>query len=61
MNTILERLAKLLTIKSLVTLMTTIVFCYLAVTGQVVADQFLMIFSTIIAFYFGTQFEKNNN
>lgn len=61
MNTIMERLAKLLTIKSLVTLMTTIVFCYLAVTGQVVADQFLMIFSTIIAFYFGTQFEKNNN
>lgn len=60
MNTILERLAKLLTIKSLVTLMTTIVFCYLAVTGQVVADQFLMIFSTIIAFYFGTQFEKTN-
>jgi hypothetical protein len=61
MNTVLERLAKLLTIKSLVTLMTTIVFCYLAVTGQVVADQFLMIFSTIIAFYFGTQFEKNNS
>lgn len=61
MNTILERLAKLLTIKSLVTLMTTIVFCYLAVTGQVVADQFLMIFSTIVAFYFGTQFEKNNS
>lgn len=60
MNTILERLAKLLTIKSLVTLMTTIVFCYLAVTGQVVADQFLMIFSTIVAFYFGTQFEKTN-
>lgn len=61
MNTVLERLAKLLTIKSLVTLMTTIVFCYLAVTGQVVADQFLMIFSTIVAFYFGTQFEKNNS
>ena len=60
MNIIVDKLAKLLNIKSLVTLLTTIVFCYLAVTGQVVADQFLMIFSTIIAFYFGTQFEKTN-
>lgn len=52
-----ERLAKLLAVKSLVTLVLTGVFAYLSVKGQV--DQtFLTVYITIISFYFGTQYER---
>ena len=54
----LENLAKLIKVKTLVTLMLTMVFCYLAIVGTVAAEQFLTIFTVIIAFYFGTQAEK---
>ena len=55
-----ERLQRLLTIKSIVTIITTIVFSYLAITGEIAPDQFMLIFTTIIAFYFGTQVQKDN-
>lgn len=55
-----DRLSKLLSVKSIVTIILTAVFAYLAVTGQVSADQYLTVFSVVIAFYFGTQYEKNN-
>ena len=50
---------KLLTIKSIVTLILTVVFAYLSIKGKIGSDQFLMIFTTVIAFYFGTQHEQN--
>jgi hypothetical protein len=49
---------KLLTIKSIVTLLLTILFCYLAGKSAISGEQFLTIFATVIAFYFGTQHEK---
>lgn len=49
---------KLLTVKSIVTIILTIVFAYLSVIGMVAVDQFLTVFTVIIAFYFGTQAEK---
>ena len=49
---------KLLTIKSIVTLLLTILFCYLAANGEISGEQFMTIFATVIAFYFGTQVEK---
>ena len=52
-----ENLAKLLKVKTLVTLILTGVFAYLSVIGTV-DDKFLMIYTTIIAFYFGTQSGK---
>lgn len=56
-----ERLSKLLTVKSIVTLLATIVFCVKAVNGTLDESQaFLTIYSTIIAFYFGTQSEKKS-
>ena len=55
-----ERFAKLLTVKSIVTIILTAVFAFLAVTSKVSADQYLTVFSVVIAFYFGTQHEKNN-
>lgn len=53
-----ERLAKLLSIKSLVTLGATAVFAVLSVTGKLSAQEFLTVYTVIVSFYFGTQFEK---
>lgn len=53
-----EKFAKLLTVKSIVTVILTGVFAYLAVIGVVSGEQFLTVFTTVIAFYFGTQHEK---
>lgn len=53
-----ERLNKLLTVKSIMTLVLTAVFAYLAIIGEVSADQFLTVFSMVVAFYFGTQAER---
>ena len=55
-----ERLSKLLTVKSIVTIITTVVFAVLALRGAINSEQFLMIFTTVIAFYFGTVAEKNH-
>ena len=55
-----EKLANLLTVKSIVTILLTIVFCILSFKNVINGEQFLTIFTTIIAFYFGTQYEKKN-
>lgn len=55
-----NRLAKLLNVKSIISIIMTLVFCYLAIVGVVTAELFVPIFTTIIAFYFGTQVEKKN-
>lgn len=44
--------------KSIVTLVLTGVFAYLAAIEKVRVDQFLTVFTVIIAFYFGTQSQK---
>ena len=48
---------KLLTVKSLVTLVLTGVFAALAVSNNVSQD-FMTIYAVIISFYFGTQHER---
>ena len=48
----------LLTVKSIVTILLTIVFAYLSIVGTISGEQFLTIFSIIVAFYFGTQYQK---
>ena len=53
-----SRLDKLLSIKSLVTLAMTAVFCVLALRGCLSGQDFLTVFTTVIAFYFGTQTAK---
>lgn len=55
----LEKLKKLIDVKSIVTLVLTCVFSYLAITGQIETQQVMIIYTTIIAFYFGTQSNKN--
>ena len=57
MELIKKRCANLLSVKSLVTLTLTVVFAYMAVTGQIGQD-FMTIYAVVIAFYFGTQSQK---
>ena len=53
-----ERMANLLTVKSIVTIVLTGVFAGLSLIGKISGDQFLTVCSVVIAFYFGTQHEK---
>lgn len=51
-----EKLAKLINVKSIVTILLTLVVCYLAISkGFDIKEIYLM----IIAFYFGTQLKEN--
>ncbi len=54
---ILNRLAALMSVKSIVTLVLTGVFAYMSVGGKISQD-FMTIYAVIIAFYFGTQSQK---
>lgn len=60
MEIIRKRIANLLSVKSLVTIVLTIVFAYMAVTGKISQD-FMTIYAVIIAFYFGTQSQKTQD
>ena len=52
-----EKWAKLINVKSIITILLTLVVCYLAVFKNFdIKDLYLM----IISFYFGTQLEKKN-
>lgn len=53
-----NRLANLLSVKSLVTLTLTVVFAYMAAAEKISQD-FMTIYAVIIAFYFGTQSQKS--
>ena len=53
-----DKISKLINVKSIVTIVLTLVVAYKAITGQMDIEQ---IYLMIIAFYFGTQHEKNKN
>ena len=54
---LVKRASNLLSVKSLVTLVLTAVFAWMAVKGTISQD-FMTIYAVIIAFYFGTQSQK---
>ncbi len=54
----IKNLANLVKVKTIVTLAVISVFVYLAVRGNITPDNVMVIVSTVIAFYFGTQYEK---
>ena len=60
MEIVRKRIANLLSVKSLVTIVLTIVFAYMAVIGKISQD-FMTIYAVIIAFYFGTQSQKTQD
>lgn len=60
MDKVIKRLANLLSVKSLVTLCLTVVFAVMALNGTISQD-FITIYAVIIAFYFGTQSQKQQD
>lgn len=50
-----ERIAKLIDVKSIMTIMLTIVFCVLALCGVIKAEQFLTVFTVVVSFFFGVK------
>ena len=57
MENIMKRLSNLLSVKSIVTIILTVVFAYQAVTGSISQD-FMTIYAVITSFYFGTNSQK---
>lgn len=55
---LLKNLAALIKVKTIVTLVVISVFSTLALRGDITADNVMVVASTVIAFYFGTQYEK---
>lgn len=60
MENLMKRLANLLTVKSIVTLVLTVVFAVLALEQIISGSEFLTIFTVVIGFYFGTQRAKDD-
>lgn len=54
----LKNLAALIKVKTIVTLVVITIFAVLALKGNITADNVMIVVSTVIAFYFGTQNEK---
>lgn len=55
---IIKRLAALLSVKSIVTIVLTGVFAFLTITGVVTGTDFLTVFLMVVSFYFGSQSQK---
>ncbi len=55
---IMKNLAGLIKVKTLITLTVMVVFTVLSLKGHITADNGMVVVSTVIAFYFGTQTEK---
>ena len=58
MQTLKENFAKLIKVKTFVTLTVIAVFAVLALRGDIAPDNVMTVVSMVIAFYFGTQAEK---
>ena len=55
---ILKNFANLIKVKTLVTMAVIAVFVMLSLQGRITADNVMIVVSTVVAFYFGTQHEK---
>ena len=58
MKKILENIANLIKVKTIVTLVVSGVFAVLALRGTISPDHVMIIISMVVSFYFGTQHEK---
>ena len=58
MENLKKNLANLVKVKTIVTLTVIAVFAVLALRGDITPDNVMVIVSTVVAFYFGTQYEK---
>ena len=53
-----KKAAELINVKTLVTFALIAVFCVLALKDKIAPDNVMIVVTTVIAFYFGTQHEK---
>ena len=60
MESLKQNLANMVKVKTIATLVVLTVFAVLALRGDITADNVMVITSTVMAFYFGTQHEKTN-
>lgn len=58
MKNFTKNLANLVKVKTIVTLVVLAVFAVLALRGDITPDNVMVITTTVVAFYFGTQHEK---
>ena len=58
MKDFIQNFANLIKVKTIVTLVVIAVFVVLALRGDIASDNVMVIVSTVVAFYFGTQHEK---
>lgn len=58
MKKIVENIANLIKVKTIVTLVVSAVFAVLALQGTISPDNVMIIISMVVSFYFGTQHEK---
>ena len=59
MKEIIQKLAELIKVKTLVTFVVVAVFSALALSGKIQPDNVMIIVSMVVSFYFGTQHEKS--
>lgn len=59
MKQLLTNLANLLKVKTIVTLVVIAVFAVLTLQGKISSDNVMIIVTSVVSFYFGTQHEKN--
>lgn len=55
---IIKNFANLIKVKTIVTLIVSVVFAVLALNGTLTPDNVMIIVSMVVSFYFGTQHEK---
>lgn len=58
MKELLKNLANLVKVKTLVTMVVIAVFATLALNGSISSDNVMIIVTSVVSFYFGTQHEK---
>ena len=58
MKELLQKIAELCKVKTIVTFLVVTVFTILALRGEISADNVMLIVSMVVSFYFGTQHEK---
>ena len=57
---ILKNFAALIKVKTIITMVVIAIFAVLSMRGDIAADNVMIVVSTVIAFYFGTQSEKKS-
>lgn len=55
-----DKLAKLIDVKSIVTIILTVIFCVLSLRGVIKADSFMTIFVMVMTYFFTKKTDKGD-